>query len=254
MISAGPFRAWRPSTPPKNTERFYTKAKRSRAASGNAASLNRSKVRWFQGVLLRWFSEGERSFAWRWRRTPYRVLKAELMLRRTQADQVEPVFKRFVQKFTSIRAVAGTPPRVIRLELKPLGLKWRAANVVSLAHEIQRRFQGRVPSGKAELLSLPGVGPYVAGAVRCFALGKPELLIDTNVVRVIGRFFGLKLEGEARRRKEMIATVEACVPRRRPADYNYALLDFAAAVCLARKPLCGKCPLKTQCDFYRSLA
>ncbi len=146
------------------------------------------------------------------------------------------------------------PPRVIRLELKPLGLKWRAANVVSLAHEIERRFQGRVPSGKVELLSLPGVGPYVAGAVRCFALGKSEPLIDTNVVRVIGRFFGLRLEGEARRRKEMIATVEACVPRRRPADYNYALLDVAAAVCLARKPLCGKCPLKTKCDYYQRLA
>ncbi|MBI2946318.1 MAG: DNA-binding protein, partial [Verrucomicrobia bacterium] len=207
-------------------------------------------IRQFQKALLQWFSKNRRSFAWRRRRTTYRVLVAELMLRRTQAVQVEPVFRRFLKKFPGAQSLARARPMSIRRELKPLGLEWRADNVVKLAREIQRRFRVRVPTGKAELLSLPGVGPYVAGAVRCFALSLPEPLIDTNVVRVIGRFFGLRLEGEARRRKEMINAAAACVPRRRPADYHYALLDFAAAVCTARQPRCGCCPLRVRCDYY----
>ena len=207
-------------------------------------------IRWFQTTLLQWFRKHSRSFAWRRRRTAYRVLVAELMLRRTQAVQVEPVFRRFLRRFPNAQALARARPASIRRELKPLGLEWRADNVVKLAREIQRRFHGRVPAGKAELLSLPGVGPYVAGAVRCFARGQPEPLTDTNVVRVIGRFFGLSLEGEARRRKEMIEAAAVCVPRRRPADYHYALLDFAAAVCTARRPRCGDCPFRVRCHYY----
>jgi len=215
-----------------------------------ARSMGQSKIRRFQDTLLRWFSKGQRTFAWRRRRTPYRVLVAELMLRRTQAVQVEPVFRRFLKRFPTMQSLARARLASIRRELKPLGLEWRADNVVKLAREIQRRFRGRVPTDKGDLLSLPGVGPYVAGAVRCFALGQPEPLIDTNVVRVIGRFFGLSLQGEARRRKEMIEAATECVPRRRPADYHYALLDFAAAVCTARCPRCQNCPLRVRCDYY----
>jgi A/G-specific adenine glycosylase len=207
-------------------------------------------IRWFQTTLLRWFRKHSRTFAWRRRRAAYRVLVDELMLRRTQAVQVEPVFRRFLKKYPNAQALARARPASIRRELKPLGLEWRAHNMVQLARDVQRRFQGCVPTGKAELLSLPGVGPYVAGAVRCFALGQPEPLIDTNAVRVIGRFFGLSLEGEARRRKGMIEAAAACVPRQRPADYHYALLDFAAAVCTARCPRCQNCPLRVRCDYY----
>jgi A/G-specific adenine glycosylase len=99
-----------------------------------------------------------------------------------------------------------------------------------------------VPGTKDELMSLPGVGDYVASAVACFSKGEPTPIIDTNVVRVIGRIFGLRLEGEARRRKEMRDAAAICLDRRQPRLYNYALLDFAALVCIASAPRCTECP------------
>jgi len=111
-----------------------------------------------------------------------------------------------------------------------------------MVREVAERYGGEVPGTKDELMSLPGVGDYVASAVVCFSSGEPTPIIDTNVVRVIGRIFGLRLEGEARRRKEMRDAATLCLDQRQPRLYNYALLDFAALVCAAGAPRCSECP------------
>jgi len=111
-----------------------------------------------------------------------------------------------------------------------------------MVREVVERYGGEVPDTKDELMSLPGVDDYVASAVACFSSDEPTPIIDTNVVRAIGRVFGLRLEDEARRRKEMRDAVTMCLDRRQPRFYNYALLDFAALVCTASAPRCSECP------------
>ena len=214
--------------------------------------VSKGKVKKLQSGLLRWFRENSRDFSWRRNRTPYRILIAEMMLRRTRAKQVEPIYNRFLKRFPTINSLANGDSREIRSLLKPLGLEWRANNIILVAKEIRERFGGDLPATRQELLSLPGVGPYVAGAVLCFAHGKPESVIDGNVVRVIGRFFGLRLDGEARRRNEMVQAATVCIPPHDFIIYNYALLDFAAGVCKPTQPLCDSCLLRRNCHFLNT--
>lgn len=193
--------------------------------------------------MLAWFEANARDYPWRHGRTPYRTAVAELMLRRTRADQVAPVYEQFLQKYPTLGDAAAAEPGAIREELRPLGLEWRAENAVEFVREARARYGDELPDDSAAIEALPGAGPYVGAAVACFAGGKAEALIDTNVVRVLGRVFGLRLDGEARRRKDVRDLAAAAVDPDNPADYHYALLDFGAKVCKARKPLCERCPL-----------
>lgn len=210
----------------------------------------RAKIRWFRSRLRKWFrSENQRNFLWRKERTPYKVLVSEMMLRRTRADQVEPVFRRFIKKYPDMQSLTKAKTASVRKELKSLGLEWRIDNFVDMVKETQSKYGNEIPSTRETLLQLPGVGAYVANTVLCFGFGKSYPIIDTNVVRLIGRFFGLPLHGEARRRRNMIQLVDDCLPNNNVAEYNYALLDFAAKICTARNPDCLNCPLRISCCF-----
>ncbi|MDQ2809596.1 MAG: hypothetical protein M3Z04_22205 [Chloroflexota bacterium] len=201
-------------------------------------------------TLLAWYPGGARSFPWRGARDPYQVLVAELMLRRTQARQVAPVYLHFLQHFPTVRDLDQATADAVSALLYPLGLGWRAANFKALAAVIMARFAGQIPADRTALLSLPGVGPYVADAVRCFAFGVAAPLVDTNTVRVAARYFGFAYTQESRRRPAVIAAVAALVDPADAARSNYALLDFAAIVCQARTPHHAACPLAGECRYY----
>lgn len=204
-----------------------------------------SSVVAFRQHLRNWHMKYARDFPWRHSRTAYRTVIAELMLRRTRADQVMPVYEEFVGAYPTLGDAAREDPEVIRERLRPLGLEWRADNAVAFLREAHARYGDDLPVAPAKIRSLPGAGEYVSAAVACFAGGMPEPLIDTNVVRVLGRVFGLRTDGEARRRKEMRELAAAAVDPVHPAEYHYALLDLAAMVCKPRRPLCGQCPLNS---------
>ena len=203
----------------------------------------------FRGRLLAWGRTNRRSFPWRDTRQPYQVLVAEVLLHRTRASQVVPLYLRFVRRFPSWRSIVETPPRELRRLLRSLGLTWRVDQLHKMAKEIVTRFRGRTPRKLEELESLPGVGHYKAAAVRCFAYGEQEILLDTNTVRVLGRLRGLKQTDASRRsrlyREEMWRLMDNCVAR----DFNFALLDLAALVCHPRNPDCNVCPVRDNC-FY----
>jgi len=207
----------------------------------------------FQQGLHQWWLTHARIFPWRCDRTPYRTLVAEMMLRRTRADQVVPVFERFIETYPMLTLAAQADPDVLRGVLYPLGLSWRIDNIIELLRQASERFGDALPMDMRELCTLPGVGDYVAGAVACFAGGQPVTIIDTNVVRVLGRVFGADLHGEARRRREMRLLAAEALDRNEPANYQYALLDFAAKVCTSRSPLCAGCPLAVICHAYRQM-
>jgi len=201
-------------------------------------------------ALLQWFGHSARQFPWRYDTNPYHVLIAEMMLRRTQARQVAPVYKEFLRKFPDVRSLHLAANDDVRATLYPLGLKWRAENFKALANELTVRFQGELPHTRRELLSLPGIGPYVADAIRCFAYGETVTLADTNTVRVAARYFGFDYNAESRRKPQVVDAVTQLIEPESPVSANYALLDFAAQICRAASPLCSQCPLASRCNYF----
>ena len=204
---------------------------------------------------MQWWQANARDYPWRYERTPYRTAIAELMLRRTQADQVVPVFHAFLRACPTLEAAAKADPKEVQKLRYPLGLAWRAQNVLAFLQEAYARFGNDLPLDLEKLQSLPGIGDYVGAAIVCFAGSQDEPLIDTNVVRVLGRIFGLRTEGEARRRADMRRLARQAVYTPDPASYHFALLDFAAKVCVARSPRCQICPFSTgnRCAYYNAL-
>lgn len=197
--------------------------------------------------LLIWWGNNARQFPWRAESDPYSVLVAEIMLRRTQAKQVAPIYSRFLAAFPDARSLSIAGPERIRRLLRPLGLRWRAEDMVRLA----RAFRGLVLRRNEfpeDLAALPGVGPYVEAAVRCFSEGRAVAVVDTNSARVAARLFGIRSRGEPRRSPAIRAALQRLVDARRPKDVNWALLDLAATVCRASVPVCSCCPLDRVCQ------
>jgi len=202
----------------------------------------------FRASLLAWGRENFRAFPWRETTDPYRILMAEVMLHRTQAVQVAPVYERFVERYPDVAAASAASLQDLHDVLYSLGLRWR----IDLIHEMVRRVVavhgGEIPESKQELLDLPGVSDYVASAVRCFASNLPEALVDTNTVRVAGRLFGLEIKDSSRRNRRFRDIIERLVDPDEPRAYNYALLDLADRICTKKRPPASAiCPVLEWC-------
>ena len=206
----------------------------------------------FRAALIAWGREHVRPFPWRLTRDPYLILMAEVMLHRTQAPQVLPVYERFIKRYPSVSTLAQATKEDLHEVLYSLGLRWRIDLIHKMAAELKERFGGQVPQERADLLSLPGVSEYIAGAVRCFAWNLPESLIDTNTVRVVGRVFGLQIKDSSRRNRRFRELIGALVDPDKPRVYNYSLLDLADEICMKRRPpKCEQCPVSGWCVFAK---
>ena len=197
--------------------------------------------------LIDWWVIYGRNFSWRKSHDPYDILIAEVMLHRTKASQVEPVFRAFIDRYPSLELLSIADFIEITEVLKPLGLNWRIRSIIDMVSEIMRICGGKIPERKQKLISLPGVGDYVASAVSCFAFGNPEIVVDTNTSRVISRLLGIEPKGEMRRRKDVREAYQSILDRNRPREFNYALLDLAAAICKQRNKRCEICPVSNYC-------
>lgn len=221
-------------------------AREAKAAVESRARPPRSSE--FATQLMAWHKEHRRDFPWRGEADPWRIFLAELCLRRTRADAVAGLYDKLL-------GLAPTPGAVrkrrseVREVLAPLGLRWRAENVIAVADELVERHGGRVPSDEASLRALTGVGDYVASAVRCFAFGVPTVLLDANTKRIVSRLTGASSAGAWRIRLEIYRLAGTRGPN---ADFNYALLDFGALVCKPTAPDCDRCPFVASCAAARS--
>lgn len=214
-------------------------------------NISLDDAKFARNQLLQWFEVSARAFPWRYDSNPYHILIAEMMLRRTQARQVVPVYKHFLEKYPDVETLNQASSEEVASVLYPLGLSWRAENFKIVAYEIVTRHHSIIPHDKPTLLTLTGVGPYVAEAIRSFAFNEISVIMDTNTVRVAARYFGFDYNPESRRRKDVIHAVSYLVSHDDPAKSNYALLDFAAIVCHARNPMHEKCPLVSRCKYYK---
>ncbi|MCL8207626.1 MAG: A/G-specific adenine glycosylase [Actinomycetia bacterium] len=201
----------------------------------------------FRRTILTWFREEGRSLPWRETRDPYAVLVAEILLHQTTVQTVIPVYRRFLEAFPDIRALAAAPLEAVKAITDPLGYKVRGKWLKAIAETVVERFDGSLPDTLEGLMSLPGVGRYTAGACLAFAFERPAGVLDTNVTRVLARYFGLGPPRTADDRHRLWALAETVVPPEAPWAFNQGLMDFGAVVCRARKPLCLTCPLAETC-------
>jgi A/G-specific adenine glycosylase len=173
------------------------------------------------------------------------------MLQQTQVDRVLPKYREWLDKYPSFETLANAPDEEVTSTWYPLGYNIRPRRLQSIAREAVDRFGGQLPSDEATLRSFKGIGEYTAGAVRSFAFGERAAIVDTNVARVLLRVFigGGDAKQHAMRR-QLWQLSETLVPRRNVFDFNQALMDFGAMVCVARKPLCLVCPLQSLCKAF----
>ena len=210
-------------------------------------------VQYLRRILLHWHPSNFRKFPWRHTDNPYHILIAELMLRRTRADQVVPVYDEFIRKYPTPRVLDCADHLQVAEIVFPLGLAWRVPAFKDVVRELGEKHDYQVPATREDLIALPGVGDYVAGAVLSMAFGKREWIVDTNVARVFKRHFSLVTIKEARRDKQIIHLAKEFADTSRVRDANLAILDFAAIVCKASNPECGDCPLNRTCiNFLNS--
>jgi A/G-specific adenine glycosylase len=202
-------------------------------------------------VLLSWYQKRRRPLPWRESRDPYAVWVSEVMLQQTRVETVIPYWHRFLARFPSVEALAAADLSDVLKAWEGLGYYGRARNLHKAAGEVVDRFGGCLPDGVEALRSLPGFGPYMAGAVASIAFGRPEPLVDGNVARVLTRLFAIAeppAKPAVSRRLWEIA--REMVPRDDPGGFNQALMELGATVCTPRAPRCGACPLAKGCAAY----
>ena len=174
---------------------------------------------------------------------------SEILLHQTWAGKVVPVYEQVLAKYPTPHALANAKAGKLRTMLTPLGLLYRADTLKALGQSIENDFNGQVPTAAKALLSLPGIGPYTSSAIRCFAFGETTTIVDTNVVRLASRFFGIRYTStRASVARDVGLVMEQALPRRSATRrFNYALLDFGAMLCTHYAPACTRCPLQRRC-------
>ncbi|HIW47862.1 MAG TPA: A/G-specific adenine glycosylase [Firmicutes bacterium] len=203
--------------------------------------------------LLHWFGENARLLPWRDEPTAYRVWVSEIMLQQTRVETVKPYFERFLTALPDVKALAEVPQDILLKLWEGLGYYNRVRNMQKCAQEVMARYDGRFPADYQALLSLPGIGPYTAGAVASIAFGLPVPAVDGNVLRVITRLTanGADITKEAVK-KEITSQVAAILPHPMTGAFNQSLMELGAIICLPNgTPLCSQCPLEMLCEARR---
>lgn len=204
----------------------------------------------FTHKLLKWYDRAARDLPWRRTRDPYRVTVSEFMLQQTQVSRVEAYYPRFLKRFPTLAKLAAARPKAVREAWEGLGYYRRAANLHALSRVVGKAHGGILPDSPEELIKLPGVGRYTAGAIASFAYEKPVPAVDTNVARVLTRVFTHHAPRTTHQLWDLAASL---VPKsgKRAWKFNQAIMELGARVCGARKPRCPECPVRSHCNTGR---
>lgn len=201
----------------------------------------------FVRELSAWGRANRRSFPWRETRDPFKILVAEVLLQRSRGTTVAKVYEELFRRWPDAPALAAARVPSIRRVIRPLGLTGRAQTLKRLAAEVVAR--GGVPKALEVLLGLPGVGRYAANATRAVAFGQPSATVDGVTARVYRRYFALDGDMPPASDTELWQVVDRVTPSRGVREWNWAVLDLAAIVCLPGRPRCNECPLETHCRW-----
>ena len=209
------------------------------------------RLRFFQRGLLAWYTVHQRDLPWRKTRDPYKILVSEIMLQQTQVDRVMPKYRQFLKRYPTIASLAKARTGELRRLWYPLGYNVRPLRLRRIAQRALNEHDGRIPDTYDGLLAMDGIGRYTAGAVLSFAFEQDAPILDTNVARLLSRYFGLRdplKSGRGRRRLWRLAG--EVIPKGKGYLINQALMDFGALVCTARAPRCSTCALRAGCSSF----
>ncbi|NCB41327.1 MAG: A/G-specific adenine glycosylase [Clostridia bacterium] len=206
----------------------------------------------FQKSLLQWYCQEARILPWRSNPSSYNVWISEIMLQQTRVDVVIPYFSRFIENIPTVDALAQIGEDQLLKLWQGLGYYGRALNLKRAAQMVMQEFNGDIPSAVQDLILLPGIGDYTAGAIASIAYGKREPAVDGNVLRIVARILDSKENIDRSKTKKVFKDyIKGLLPLERPGDFNQALMDLGAQICLPNgEPKCAQCPLSNNCLAY----
>ena len=202
----------------------------------------------FQTALLDWYASTARDLPWRKTKNPYAIWISEMMLQQTQVATVIPYYERWMKRFPSVKALATAAEEEVLKFWAGLGYYRRAHSLHKAAKMIVENYRGQLPTEPSELLKLPGIGRYSAGAIASIAFNKKTPVLDGNVIRVLTRLLALRNDiGEIKTIRRLWEIAGDLVPEKKPGDFNQALMELGAMICLPDRPQCGVCPVSLFC-------
>lgn len=204
-------------------------------------------LRRFRAALRRWHTRHGRDLPWRNCRDPYKVWISEIMLQQTTVVAVKPYFERFLQRFPDVAALAAADEADVLRLWEGLGYYSRARNLRKAAQAIVAN-GGKFPESVEDLLPLPGIGRYTAGAIISFAFDRPAPIVEANTLRLYSRLLGLRDDPRSTSGQRLLwSFAERLIATKSPGEFNQALMDLGATVCTATEPRCDECPVASCC-------
>lgn len=215
--------------------------------------MENSVIKQLPGVLLSWYREHRRQLPWRQSREPYRIWLSEIMLQQTRVEAVKGYYQRFLEALPSVAALADADDELLHKLWEGLGYYSRVRNLKKAAGVIMEQYQGQFPTEYAQVLALPGIGEYTAGAICSIAFDQPRAAVDGNVLRVMTRLTedATPIDNPVLKRSVRQA-LEAVYPEQ-AGEFTQALMELGATLCGPnRKPQCSECPCRGFCGGYRN--
>ncbi|WP_246151870.1 A/G-specific adenine glycosylase [Rubripirellula reticaptiva] len=217
---------------------------------------NWTDTRWRRSVrtgLLKWFAANARTLPWRSEPTPYRVWVSEIMLQQTQVATVLPYFDRFMQTFPNVATLAAADEQSLMQHWEGLGYYRRARSMHTAAAKIVADHDGEFPESFDDVLALPGIGRYTAGAILSISRDQRHPILEGNTVRVFSRWIALRSPATAKPANKLLWQVaEAMLPAKRSSEtagtFNQAAMELGALVCTPKSPKCNQCPVAKRCE------
>ena len=211
--------------------------------------LSKSELRRLPGCFLAWYDTHRRDLPWRENRDPYRVWLSEIMLQQTRVAAVIDHYRKFLRRFPTVQKLAAARESSVLAAWSGLGYYRRARMLHAAAKAIVREYGGRFPETADSLRTLPGIGRYTSAAIASIAFDQPVAVVDGNVERVLQRLSGRRLAGD-----ELWEAANDLLDKRRPGDFNQAMMELGAVVCTPRAPACLTCPIIELCVTRGELA
>ena len=202
--------------------------------------------------LFTWFQRNARQLPWRGTRDPYQIWVSEIMLQQTQVETVKAYFERFLEHFPTVTDLAAANEQQVLRLWEGLGYYRRARQLHAAARVIVEKHNGRFPTDFEDVLALPGIGRYTAGAILSIALDQRLPILEANTIRLFARLVALDVEPtQSAAQQQLWAAAEQVLPRRRCGQFNQALMELGSTVCTPKSPRCDECPVAEFCAAMR---